>query len=524
MGLIDRAIAVLWSPEKRSMPQWLIDWSNGITGEQSAAGVNVTYERAIGISAVLACVRVIAETVASLPLKVYEVKEDGGKDEARNLPAYRLLHDSPNPAMNSMSVRETITAYAVTRGNGYAELARNGRGEVAEIWPLNADRVTPEFADDGRTLLYRLKYDNKEDRTLSADRVLHVPGLGFDGVSGLSVIGAAKDALGLSIAAEQYGSEFFANGSTPGGVLEHPGSLSLEAQKNLQRTWEAAHSGEGNRQRIAVLMEGMKFSAMTIPPEDAQFLETRKFQVNEIARLFRIPPHMIGDLDKATFSNIEHQGLEFVTHTLRPWLVRWEQELNRKMFTQAQRGRYFAEHSIDGLLRGDIASRYSAYATGRNWGWLSVNDIRKRENLNPIPEGDGYLQPLNMTDLGAAPGDAGQGAPGAADEGQRALLPVLVDAFDRLVREECDALERHAGKPEKIEAFYAKHEQRVRDVLRPALKALGGDVDECATNYVAEARREVARAIECGDLPQLVNIWRTEKPQALADSLLGDKA
>ena len=239
-------------------------------------------------------------------------------------------------------------------------------------------------------------------RKLRGEFVLHLRGLGSNGIIGYSPIQLHRQAIGLTQAAEQFGATLFKNNARPAAVLEHPGELGADAQTRLRKSWEELHTGLENQHRIAILEEGMKLHEVGIPPDDAQFLQTRKFQTLEIARIYRMQPHLIQDLEHATFSNIEHQGIEFVVHTLRPWLVRWEQRILLQLFLERERDEFFAEFNVDALLRGDIASRYTAYATGRQWGWLSRNDVREKENMNPIAGGDDYLSPLNMTPLNAA--------------------------------------------------------------------------------------------------------------------------
>ena len=238
---------------------------------------------------------------------------------------------------------------------------------------------------------------------LQPSDVLHIPGLGFDGLVGYSPIAMAKNAIGMAIACEEYGAKFFANGAAPGGVLEHPGTI--KDPQRVRESWQSTFGGSGNSNKIAVLEEGMKYTPIGISPEQAQFLETRKFQINEIARIFRVPPHMVGDLEKSSFSNIEQQSLEFVKYTLEPWLVRWEQSIQRTLFSPEEKKRYFAKFNVEGLLRGDYASRMTGYATARQNGWMSANDIRELENMDRIPAEDGgdlYLINGNMLPLGNA--------------------------------------------------------------------------------------------------------------------------
>ncbi len=402
MNIIERVAARFL--ERRS---WLVsqdppsDFYRLFGGAETSSGVQVTEQGALQATAVFACVRILAETVASLPLILYERLANGGKARAQGYPLYTLLHDAPNPEMTSLELRETLMGHLGTWGNAYAEIEADSNGAVLALWPLRPDRMTVERVGFDLVYTYRLTRADSQGRIsvpLRADQVLHIRGLGFDGIMGYSPIGLARQAVGLSLATEKFGSAFFGNGARPGGVLEHPGKLSDTAFKNLRRTIEERHGGIERAMRLMILEEGMKYSQIGIPPEDAQFLETRKFQVTEIARLYRVPPHMLGDLDRATFSNVEQQSIDFVIHTIRPWLVRWEQAIAQRLLLPRERSRYFAEFLVEGLLRGDTASRYQAYAIGRQWGWLSADDIRERENMNPLPGGQGamYMVPLNM--------------------------------------------------------------------------------------------------------------------------------
>ncbi|AWW25956.1 phage portal protein [Acetobacterium sp. KB-1] len=363
----------------------------------TTAGKNVNERTAMQTTAVYSCVRILAETIASLPLHTFEYT-DVGKQKAMNHPLYQLLYNEPNPEMTSFVFRETLMSHLLLWGNAYAQIIRNGRGQVMGLYPLLPSKMTVDRAVNGE-LFYKYQSD-KGEVVLAKEMVLHIPGLGFDGLIGYSPIAMAKNAIGMAIATEEYGSSFFANGANPGGVLEHPGVV--KDPKRVRESWNAVYQGSGNAHRIAVLEEGMRFTPIGIPPEQAQFLETRKFQLNEIARIFRIPPHMIGDLEKSSFSNIEQQSLEFVKYTLDPWVIRWEQSMQKALLSETDKQKYFIRFSVDGLLRGDYESRMAGYATGRQNGWLSANDIRELENLNHIPEelgGDLYLINGAMTKL-----------------------------------------------------------------------------------------------------------------------------
>ena len=371
----------------------------------SAAGKTVTERSAMQMTAVYACVRILSEAVAGLPLQVYKYNADGGKEKALDHPLYLLLHDEPNPEMSSFVFRETLMTHLLLWGNAYAQIIRNGKGEVVALYPLMANKMRVDRDDKGQ-LYYSYNRSTDEALTdtgtviLSPRDVLHIPGLGFDGLVGYSPIAMAKNAIGLAIAAEEYGSKFYANGAAPSGVLEHPGTI--KDPSRVRESWQSTFGGSGNSNKVAVLEEGMKYTPISISPNEAQFLETRKFQINEIARIFRVPPHMVGDLEKSSFSNIEQQSLEFVKYTLDPWVIRWEQSIQRTLFTQEEKKQYFVKFNVEGLLRGDYQSRMQGYATARQNGWMSANDIRELENLDRIPEeagGDLYLVNGNMLPL-----------------------------------------------------------------------------------------------------------------------------
>ncbi|WP_026664844.1 phage portal protein [Butyrivibrio sp. FC2001] len=372
----------------------------------STAGKRVNEKTAMQTTAVYACVRVLAETIASLPLHVYRYTADG-KEMVTDHPLYFLLHDSPNDEMTSFVFRETLMSHLLIWGNAYAQIIRNGRGEVIALYPLLPDKMEVNRNDRGE-IYYIYRRDTEENPTfkehgeiiLTKDEVLHIPGLGFDGLIGYSPIAMARNAVGMSLACEEYGASFFANGATPGGVLEHPGVLKDPGR--VRESWHSTYGGSANAGRVAVLEEGMKYQQIGIPPEEAQFLETRKYELEDIARCYRIPPHLVGDLDKATFSNIEQEALSFLMYTITPWVTRWEQALMMALLLPQEKREYFIKFNVDGLLRGDYESRMNGYATARQNGWMSANDIRRLENLNPISAeegGDLYLVNGNMMKL-----------------------------------------------------------------------------------------------------------------------------
>ena len=375
----------------------------------STSGKAVTERSAMQMTAVYCCVRILAEAIAGLPIHMYRYKADGGKEKALDHPLYLLLHDEPNPEMSSFVFRETLMTHLLLWGNAYAQIIRNGRGEVIALYPLMPNKMSVDRDANGQ-LYYTYQHSTDEAKTMKTNTiilkpsdVLHIPGLGFDGLVGYSPIAMAKNAIGMAIACEEYGAKFFANGAAPGGVLEHPGTI--KDPTKVREAWQSQFGGSGNANKIAVLEEGMKYTPIGISPEQAQFLETRKFQIDEIARIFRVPPHMVGDLEKSSFSNIEQQSLEFVKYTLDPWVARWEQSIMRTLLSPEEKKQYFVKFNVDGLLRGDYQSRMNGYAVGRQNGWMSANDIRELENLDRISTEDGgdlYLINGNMLPLANA--------------------------------------------------------------------------------------------------------------------------
>lgn len=458
MGILSRALETRDSNLKFPQ-QWLLDALRG--GAASKAGVTVTIEGSLEYSAVLAAVRVLAESVAGLPCILYRRLPERGKERAYDHYLYPILHDAPNPRMTAFEFFEIGMVHLCLWGNFYAQVVRDGAGRVIELWPLRPDRMEIWQSPDGRELAYKYSPSSGGEEWIPQEYILHVRGMGSDGVRGYSLIRLARNAIGLGLAAEEFGSRFFANDARPGVVLQHPGVLGEEAFKRIRDSWEMMHGGAANAWRPAILEEGMTVATVGFPPEDAQFLETRKFQINEVARIFRIPPHMLQDLDRATFSNIEHLAIEFVVHTLRPWLCRWEQALTNQLLRPSERSQYFVEFLVEGLLRGDTESRYRAYAVGRQWGWLSPNDVRELENMNPIPGGDRYDVPLNMMPLESEPPAREE----SGGEVQRALevrelrsrwqdrvgilrgyMPAMTDAFQRVINREVNDIRNAARR------------------------------------------------------------------------------
>jgi HK97 family phage portal protein len=357
-------------------------------GGSTASGVSVNETTALTLSAVWACVRVISETIGSLPWFVYNRLPDGGRERASDHELYYLLHDAPNPDMSAMVWKETTIAHVLLSGNAYSEIVRDNRDRIAALFPITPDRVTVRQRANHR-MFYEVSNGENAPTILEAEDVFHVPGLGYDGLVGYSVVHKARESLGLGLAGEKFGASFFGNGAHAGGFLKHPGQLTAVAKKNLRESIEALHKGSENAHKFGILEEGMEWIGNTIPPNDAQFLETRTFQVEEVCRWFRVPPHKIQHLQRSTFSNIEHQGIEFVVDTIRPWLVRLEQEAHRKLLGPREQSRVYTENLVDALLRGDALSRSQACEIQVRNGAMLVDEWRAIENRNPLPDGLG---------------------------------------------------------------------------------------------------------------------------------------
>ncbi len=500
---------------------------NALVGGAASSGVTVNQSTALQYSALWAAVRVISETVASLPFQVHRETEEG-KDKATSHPVYDLLQSQPNPSMTAIVFREIMTGHLLTWGNAYCRITRNNAGQVQALFPMLPESVSV-FAK-GNRLFYLHKIDGKEFQLSSAD-VLHLVGFGYDGCKGYSPIAYQKNSIGMGIAAEQYGAEFFGNGAVFSGAIKHPATLSTDAHDRLAKSIK-----DKKKHSTLILEEGMDFKEMSIPPEDAQFIETRKFQATDIARLYRLPPHKIQILDNATFSNIEHQSIEFVTDAIRPYLIRWEQEGNRKLFTRSERQSLFLKHNIEGILRGDTKSRYDSYAIGRNWGWLSVNDIRELEDMNRVEGGDVYLQPLNMQDV------ANPDAPAASPEQEEPVhvfkFPVdkarsihkqpIFSLCDRLVNQEVKAIINTMEDSDctRWNKFIEKQEQRIKETLYPAVFAYSasfggtpnGNVSEFLNRFSSQVLEEASAVRASGTID--ADVIRETKPYIMTDRIL----
>lgn len=488
------------------------------SGALSTAGARVSADGALKISAAWACGRLISETVAMLPRIIYRRLGDDAKERATGHPLYEILHSQPNRRQTSFEFVDMLQMHALFRGNGYAKIVSGPRGPVDKLIPIHPDRVEVEEIDED-TLRYRVREPDGSTRVYLDDEIFHLRGLSLDGISGVSVITYARESFGLTLAAERYGAKLFANYSRPGGFLKHPGNLSVEAQQRLANQVELMTGGE-NLHRLGVLEEGMEYQQVSFTPEDSQMLQTREFQAEDVCRWFRVPPHMVGLTSKATSwgSGIEELSRGFVTFVLLPWLLRWQQLIDKDLIVASQT--YFVEFLTDALLRGDITKRYGAYSIGRNGGWLATNEIRKFENLNPIEGGDDdYLTPLNMqrnndanqadeaeeaeTEPVAEPEPAAEPGPGGAHYEQ-----LVRESARRVARKEALAMSRAASRPgvaweATVAAFFADHANFVAQTM-------------CVSVETAERFAQSGRDALAKSGPEILGDWEARRADELA--------
>lgn len=472
MGLMERAAvesrATLEDPSTSlaNPDVWMV---NALGGGQTAAGKNVNHKNALKLSAVWGCTKVISEDVGKLPLPVYE-RLERGKERARGHALYRVLHDEFNPQMSAFNGRRTLQAHVLNWGNAFAEIERNNSGDVIALWPLLPDRTKAERIDGRKVIVTRV---NGEDVPLDAENVLHIPGLGFDGLRGYSVIGHAKQAIGAAMAAEEFGAGWFGNGAIPGGIIKRHDSLSEEAQSRVRRSWNKVHQGLSGAQRVAILDEGMEYEKIGIPPEDSQFISTRQFGVEDIIRFYRVPPHKVQHLLHAGVrANVESENISYVTDTLQSWLVGWEQEINRTLFDDEERDTFFAEHVIEGLLRGDSQARGNFYQQAINNGWMTPNEVREAENRNPMEGGDRLFVPLNLLPLDSPVVDEPDMDVGEPDEGEENLAGRIKEARARR-----SVTERHRLQRTHVPAF-----ERVAQAL---IDEEAGEIEELVGEWFA---------------------------------------
>ncbi len=586
-GLMEKRSATLANPDK-----FLLGFFGGRPTE---SGSMVSEQNALSLTTVWACVNVVAEALAKLPLNLYRHLSNGDHELVTDLPVAALVAAAPNDEMSTAAWKSTTMGWVLTWGNGYAEIERNGAGLPIALHPLAPNRIIPRRRQRNpvtgrdewrieyyvtRTALqspYLLEQQTLTGDPIDRDDMLHFAGLGFDGIVGYSPVAMAREAIGLGLSAQAYGARFFGNSGVPSGILKS--AKTVKDPKKLREQWDLVHSGPGQR-RTAVLEDGVEYQQIGIPPEDSQFLQTRLFQRTEICGIYRVPPHKVGELTRSTNNNIEHQEMEFVNDCLMGWLVRFEQECGRKLLTLEQlRAGYFFSFDVDQILRGDMGARYAAYATGRQWGYLSADDVRRREKMNALPKGQGaiYLVPMNMVpadqvaksppvlapapvvaspanapalpagaDVPAgdedAPAEADTETDGSADGGGRKIAPdklratfraLLIDAATRAVRKETAALRRAAGKPATFAAaareFYAGHGDHLRALLLPVASGLGdlagipfvtarGAVEKLAHELPARSLTELADPKL--NVEALLGRWDRQRPEEMADTLL----
>jgi len=493
-------------------------------------GVRVNKEVALTWSAFYRAVNIIATGIGGLPLKVYRRGERYGREFKQHVPQHpvnRVLSVAPNHEQTPMRWKEYVGASMCLCGNAYSEIVQVGQGvgDVVALFPLHPERVTPKRDRETYKVVYEYNAGDAAPQEFPSEKILHIPLFGDDLV-GKSPVTLFRETIGLGLGAERHAGASIGNGVSPSGALTHPEHLEPEAHERLRNQFEKRHSGPQNAGRTLILEEGMTWTKIGIDAKDAQFIEQRTFQVDEIARIFGIPPHMLAENTRSTFSNIEHLAIEFVVHTLRPWLIRIEEEINRKLLPDS--GEFYAKFTVDALLRGDIKARYDAYSVGRQWGWLSANDVRELEDMDPLePEvGDIYLSPVNMV---PAEKPKPREAQSSADGPLRRLFR---DAAGRLQHREVTALERimardanDAAMDVAIGEFYDSFASDVCRILGPAWEAYaeyrGGTVDvaTCAQGLVCDSRRAVLDAFRHGsktELNRLLAVWK----QCRADQVM----
>ena len=473
-------------------PPWDDFWFQSI-GSLTTAGIRVNADIAFNVSAVYAAVRILSETVAQVPLIVYRRMPNGGKQRAENHPLFDLLHNQPNPWQTSFEWREMMTGHLALRGNAYNEIIPGPRGAVDQLIPLNPDRIKIEQLETGR-LIYEYTPINGPKRRLNQDSVFHLKGLSSDGLMGISTLTLMRESIGLALATEKYGAGLFTSDGAIRGILKHPGQLTPEGRKNLKSTFSKGAAGG-----TALLEEGLSWEKIGMTAEDAQFLMTRKFQINEFARWFNLPPHLLRDLDKATFSNIEQQAIDFVLYSMMPWFRRWEQAITRDLILAPQT--FFAEFLIEGLLRGDTKSRYDAYASAITNGWMTRNEARIKENLNPLPGLDVPLAQANMSPVTSA-------------ELQDRSSKILLRVAENISRKESlaigKALERHVHDLPRLrrwaEDFFITHVGFV---------AKGLAIDQASAEaYVMRRLEKFLVPIEGGNVVDVTE-WEKDSIEAL---------
>jgi len=563
--MIGDFLASISLSDLRNPAKWLTDWAGG--GRRTKAGAGVGPETATALSGYYAAMRVISEDVGKLPLITYRKEKPRGKEELHDHPAYWVLLNNPNPDMTAMAFRETLTAHALGWGNGYAEIEFDGRGRLKALYPIHPNRVrvhrdtdsvdgnlslkVPEAAGaPSGSIVYEIRNDDNEAFLLDCDHVLHVHGLGGNGLMGWSIARVAAESIGTGLAVQEFGNAFFGNGARPSGVIRHPGELGGDAQKRLRKQFAEKYQGVENTGQPLVFEEGMEWQRLTIAPEEAQWIQSKEFSVEEMARWFRVPPHKIQHLKRATFSNIESENIQYVMEGLLSWLVRWEQEIKKKIFRFRSDTDVFAKHRVEELLRGDQKSRSEYNRRMFHVGAFSQNDIRDKEGENPIEGGDTYYIPMNLqraedaaSGANAKKDKAQPGAVAPEDEGGERrdkattyLLPSFVEAAERVLALEANAMRRAAKKFEEDEARFSswlsgwieKQEATADDIFRtPAvcfLMAIGkesGSVDLAVRSHLEELEANALAAFVRGEFADFVLDWES-RARVLAERIIDE--
>ncbi len=503
--IFDRAIQAAFRPEPNWSAGGYFDRLLNFIPEQvgTDSGIEVSPETAFNVSAFFCATTVISNAVKMLPLFTYEDKGKEGRERANEHPVYKLLHRRPNDEMTPSHFKGFMQVSALSWDSAYAAVERNSYGTPTALWPIHPQRVTPVRADGGELQFKVDNYGVEPDAFIANDNILRVFNTSSDGVTGMAIPRIARETLGLSLATEKHGSTFFGNGARPGAIIKHPVKLGDEAQDKLRASLWKTIGGIKRMNRVMVLDEGMDFMQVGLPNEVSQFLETRQFQITEVARWFNIPPHMLKDLLRATFSNIEHQSLEFVTQTMMPWYLAWEEEINRKLFTAAEQDRYYVKFNTNALLRGDANSRARFYGKMFSVGLMNRNEMRQLEDLNPIgPEGDVFLVPANMTTMEKLlADDAGdsQSAPandrGAEDRMRLEILEHELTDRERRIRE----LERDGAKVTTERNGYKQETERLAD-----------EIDRC-TQQIETLKHKVKWLT--AEHRQQIELWEHERAE-----------
>jgi HK97 family phage portal protein len=509
------------------LPPWDDYWFSN-RGYQTATGLRVSPDNALRMAAVFACVRVTSETVASLPCIIYRRLSDGGKERATNHPLYKILHDSPNQWQTAYEFLEMMQAHLELRGNAYAEIVSGNGRAIDALIPIHPDRVMVKRMSDGR-LKYEIRnFYNGSLEVRMQEEMLHLRGLSADGLVGMSTVSVMAESIGAGLAAQEFAARFFENDQTPSGVLIHPKNLSEAAYARMKASWREQQSG-ANQHSLKIIEEGMTYQNIGVTNKDSQLLEARQFSRADIASGFRVPLHKIGDLTRATFSNIEQQNIEFATDCVRPRAVRLERRIKMSLIDPLGYGvgeEYFAEFLMEALMRGDQPSRYRSYATARQWGWMSVNDVRAAESMNPIENGDEYLQPLNM-------GTAASDNPDQSDEtsdqvtdstgtGAHLLRDFVYAAAQRVIRKEVKAITRISEKAnghfsEQIAEFYRGHRDFVAETMRIAWDSAAkyAEQHERLLAVESDVRESSIRKIESEGAERLMHLALSSRRRQL---------